>query len=81
MKKIISLALAAVICSASMLLAACGGSTTSDTESTAAETKTVASDIKALDTQLKKVTDDLAKVQYKVSGTTLEFFGISEKTA
>lgn len=28
MKKVISLALAAVICSASMLLAACGGSTT-----------------------------------------------------
>lgn len=44
------------------------------------ESKTVASDIKALDTQLKKVTDDLAKVQYKVNGTTLEFFGISLKT-
>lgn len=43
-----------------------------------AETKTVASDIKALDTQLKNVTDKLAAVQYKVSGTTLEFFGISE---
>lgn len=43
---------------------------------------TVASDIKALDTQLKNVTDKLAAVQYKVSGTTLEFFGISEnKTA
>ena len=47
-----------------------------------AETKTVASDIKALDTQLKNVTDKLAAVQYKVSGTTLEFFGISgNKTA
>lgn len=39
---------------------------------------TVASDIKALDTQLKKVTDDLAKVQYKVNGTTLEFYGMTE---
>lgn len=42
---------------------------------------TVKDNMQALDTQLKKVTDDLAKVQYKVSGTTLEFFGISEKTA
>lgn len=39
---------------------------------------TVASDIKALDTQLKNVTDKLTAVQYKVNGTTLEFFGISE---
>lgn len=47
-----------------------------------AETKTVASDIKALDTKLKEVADGLSAVQYKVSGTTLEFFGISEnKTA
>lgn len=41
---------------------------------------TVASDIKALDTQLKNVTDKLSAVQYQVSGTTLEFFGISPKT-
>ena len=41
---------------------------------------TVASDIKALDTKLKKVADGLAAVQYKVTGTTLEFFGISPKT-
>lgn len=40
---------------------------------------TVASDIKALDTKLKEVADGLAAVQYKVNGTTLEFFGISEK--
>ena len=39
---------------------------------------TVVSDIKALDTQLKKVTDDLAAVQYKVNGTTLEFYGMTE---
>lgn len=42
---------------------------------------TVASDIKALDTNLKEVADGLAAVQYKVTGTTLEFFGISPKTA
>ena len=47
------------------------------------ESKTVASDIKALDTKLKEVADGLAAVpavQYQVNGTTLEFFGISEKT-
>ena len=42
------------------------------------ESNTVASDIKALDTKLKEVANGLAAVQYKVSGTTLEFFGISE---
>lgn len=41
----------------------------------------VMDNMQKLDTQLKKVTDDLAKVQYKVNGTTLEFFGISKKTA
>lgn len=41
----------------------------------------VMDNMQKLDTQLKKVTDDLAKVQYKVTGTTLEFFGISLKTA
>lgn len=46
-----------------------------------AETNTVASDIKALDTELKKVAGTLAGVQYKVNGTTLEFFGITEKKA
>ena len=45
------------------------------------ESNTVASDIKALDTKLKEVANGLAAVRYKVSGTTLEFFGISEKTA
>lgn len=44
------------------------------------KSNTVASDIKALDTKLKQVADGLAAVQYKVNGTTLEFFGISEKT-
>ena len=46
----------------------------------AAGTNTVASDIKALDTKLKGVADGLAAVRYKVSGTTLEFFGISGET-
>lgn len=45
-----------------------------------AETNTVASDIKALDTKLKTVADGLAAVRYKVSGTTLEFFGIDGET-
>ena len=45
-----------------------------------AGTNTVASDIKALDTNLKTVADGLAAVRYKVSGTTLEFFGISGET-
>ena len=44
-----------------------------------AETNTVASDIKALDTKLNEVAGKLAGVQYQVSGTTLEFFGINPK--
>lgn len=43
------------------------------------ETNTVASDIKALDTKLKEVADATDVIQYKVDGTTLEFFGISAK--
>lgn len=43
MKKVISLALAAVICSASMLLAACGGNAgTATKDETPANTKTIA---------------------------------------
>lgn len=38
----------------------------------------VMDNMQKLDTQLKKVTDDLAKVQYKVNGTTLEFYGMTE---
>lgn len=45
-----------------------------------AATNTVASDIKALDTQLKTVSDKADAIQYEVSGTTLVFYGISEKT-
>lgn len=39
---------------------------------------TVASDIKALDTKLKEVANGLAAVRYKVNGTTLEFYGMTE---
>lgn len=42
----------------------------------------VMDNMQKLDTKLKEVANGLAAVQYKVSGTTLEFFGISEnKTA
>ena len=41
------------------------------------DTNTVASDIKALDTQLKTVTDKVGEIQYKVNGTTLEFYGMT----
>ena len=40
----------------------------------------VVENMQKLDTKLKEVADGLAAVQYKVSGTTLEFFGISLKT-
>lgn len=43
-------------------------------------TNTVASDIKALDTALKNVAISTSAIQYKVDGTTLEFFGITSKT-
>jgi len=41
---------------------------------------TVKGNLDALDAKLKEVEKDLAAVQYKIDGTTLEFFGISEKT-
>ena len=40
----------------------------------------VVENMQKLDTKLKEVADGLAAVQYKVNGTTLEFFGISLKT-
>lgn len=40
----------------------------------------VVGNMQKLDTKLKEVADGLAAVQYKVNGTTLEFFGISLKT-
>ena len=77
MKKIISLALAAIICSASMLLAACGGSTTSGTESTTEETKTVASveDLEGakIGVQLG-TTGDIYASDYESQGSTIERF-------
>lgn len=41
----------------------------------------VVDNMQKLDTKLKEVENGLAAVQYKVNGTTLEFFGISLKTA
>ena len=40
----------------------------------------VMDNMQKLDTKLKTVADGLAAVRYKVSGTTLEFFGISGET-
>ena len=42
---------------------------------------TVMANMEAIDTKLKEVEGTLAGVQYKVNGTTLEFFGITEKKA
>lgn len=67
MKKVISLALAAVICSASMLLAACGGSTT----------KTIATvdDLEGakIGVQLG-TTGDIYASDYEEKGSTVERF-------
>ena len=38
---------------------------------------TVKANMQALDTQLKTVSDSLAAIQYKVNGTTLEFYGMT----
>ena len=45
------------------------------------ESTTVMANMQAIDTKLKEVEGTLAGVQYKVNGTTLEFFGITEKKA
>ena len=42
---------------------------------------TVMANMEAIDAKLKEVEGTLAGVQYKVNGTTLEFFGITEKKA
>ncbi len=42
---------------------------------------TVMANMQAIDKKLKEVEGTLAGVQYKVDGTTLEFFGITEKKA
>lgn len=55
-----------------------GSRTFAPTQNYGTGSTSVVDNMQKLDTQLKKVTDDLAAVQYKVSGTTLEFFGISE---
>ena len=40
-------------------------------------TTSVKDNMQALDTQLKTVSDKLAAIQYKVTGTTLEFYGMT----
>lgn len=44
-----------------------------------ADSTSVVGNMQKLDDKLNEVANGLAAVQYKVSGTTLEFFGISEK--
>lgn len=50
------------------------------TQNYGAGSTSVVDNMQKLDTKLKEVADGLAAVQYKVNGTTLEFFGISLKT-
>lgn len=78
MKKVISLALAAVICSASMLLAACGGNTgTATKDETPANTKTIATvdDLEGakIGVQLG-TTGDIYASDYEEKGSTVERF-------
>ena len=59
-----------------------GARTFTPTTNYGADSTSVVGNMQKLDTKLKEVADGLAAVQYKVNGTTLEFFGISEnKTA
>lgn len=55
-----------------------GSRTFAPTQNYGTGSTSVVDNMQKLDTQLKKVTDDLAAVQYKVSGTTLEFYGMTE---
>ena len=78
MKKVISLALAAVICSASMLLAACGGNAGTATKDEApANTKTIATvdDLEGakIGVQLG-TTGDIYASDYEEKGSTVERF-------
>lgn len=56
------------------------GRTWTPTSNYGGTTASVKDNMQALDAQLKTVSDNLAAVKYKVTGTTLEFFGIDEKT-
>lgn len=56
------------------------GRTWKPTSNYGGTTTSVKDNMQALDAQLKTVSDNLAAVKYKVTGTTLEFFGIDEKT-
>lgn len=55
-----------------------GSRTFAPTQNYGTGSTNVVENMQKLDTKLKEVADGLAAVQYKVSGTTLEFFGISE---
>lgn len=57
-----------------------GARTFTPTTNYGADSTSVVGNMQKLDTKLKEVADGLAAVQYKVNGTTLEFFGISLKT-
>lgn len=57
-----------------------GARTFAPTTNYGADSTSVVGNMQKLDTKLKEVADGLAAVQYKVNGTTLEFFGISLKT-
>lgn len=57
-----------------------GARTFAPTQNYGTGSTSVVDNMQKLDTKLKEVADGLAAVQYKVNGTTLEFFGISPKT-
>ena len=58
-----------------------GSRTFSPTTNYGGGATSVMDNMQKLDTKLNEVAGTLAGVQYKVSGTTLEFFGITEKKA
>ena len=58
-----------------------GSRTFTPTTNYGGQSATVMANMQAIDTKLKEVEGTLAGVQYKVNGTTLEFFGITEKKA
>lgn len=57
-----------------------GSRTFATTQNYGTGSTSVVNNMQKLDAKLKEVADGLAAVQYKVTGTTLEFFGISPKT-
>lgn len=55
-----------------------GARTFTPTTNYGADSTSVVGNMQKLDTKLKEVADGLAAVQYKVNGTTLEFYGMTE---